>query len=77
MDPDDGPFVKPPIDLTTGLLNVTNCGVTDSIVFTVIAASCNVFTDAAVLHFNVVAATQFVASHLKTDVRSNFMFSLA
>ena len=64
VDPDDGPFVSPPKELTVGRSNVITFSIFDSSEFMVVAASSKVFVDAVVLQEIEVAAFQIVASHL-------------
>jgi hypothetical protein len=68
VDPDDGPFVNPPIELITGLSNVIILIVFESSILIVTSASSNVFKDDADLHFIVVAAIHMVVSHLMKNV---------
>ncbi len=64
VDPDDGPFDNPPIELIVGLSNVMIFAIDVSSSPIVIPACCRVLTEAADLHFSVVAASHSVASHL-------------
>ena len=72
VDPDDGPLVKPPVELIAGLSNVSSLLDIASIVLTVTDASNNVFSDAVDLHLIVVAECHVVDSHLKLYVISHF-----
>ncbi len=72
VDPDDGPLVKPPVELIEGLSNVSSLLETASIVFTVTDASNNVFNEAVDLHLIVVAESHVVVSHLKLYIISHF-----
>ncbi len=70
VDPDDGPFVSPPVVLIIGLSNViisvlviSNCPI-------VIAAFRFLLSDDVDLHLRVVAAFHSVASHLFVMVTS-------
>ncbi len=68
VDPDDGPLVRPPIELIVGLSNVMILIVFDSSMLIVVVASRWVFKDVDVLQVSDVAAIQTVDSHLINDI---------
>jgi hypothetical protein len=64
VDPDDGPFVMPPIELVFGRSNVMTYCFIPATALIVVIASWFFFSDDMLLHFTVVAAVHVVTSHL-------------